>query len=249
MPREVRVQDHGGLQALFETCNTTGTLIEYPVIADVDNDGHADIVVVSNSYGNASPDLQCNDGKALSQAGVRVFGDVAGNWVRTRRIWNEHAYHVTNVNEDGTIPAHELSNWKQPGLNNFRQNKQPGSEFAAPDAVVSVGAECSGTFGLVATVTNVGEAPLPAGVPVGFYSGAPGSGTLLGKATTTHTLYAAQSEKVTLPLASPPPGLQDGSVKVYTVVDDTVTPHTPWHECRTDNNTSPATSAVCSAVK
>ena len=68
---------------------------------------------------------------------MRVFGDATGTWVRTRRVWNEHAYHVTNVDEDGTIPANELPNWKQPGLNNFRQNKQPGSEFAAPDAVVS----------------------------------------------------------------------------------------------------------------
>ena len=37
-------------------------------------------------------------------------------------------------------PQHELPNWTQPGLNNFRQNKQPGGEFAAPDAIVSLGA-------------------------------------------------------------------------------------------------------------
>ena len=76
---------------------------------------------------------QCDDGAANAQAGVRVFGDAAGNWVRTRRVWNQHAYHITNVDEDGTIPAIESPNWTQPGLNNFRQNKQPGSEFAAPE--------------------------------------------------------------------------------------------------------------------
>jgi hypothetical protein len=30
-------------------CNTTGTLWEYLVVADVDNDGQADIVVASNA--------------------------------------------------------------------------------------------------------------------------------------------------------------------------------------------------------
>jgi len=149
---------------LYQTCNTTGTLVEFPLVADVDNDGHADIVVVSNSYASGNPEYQCNDGVHISQAGVRVFGDSNGAWVRTRRVWNEHPYHITNVNEDGTIPKTELSNWTQPGLNNFRQNKQPGSEFAAPDAIVSLHPQCTSPYALVATVTNIGEAALPSGI-------------------------------------------------------------------------------------
>jgi len=236
-------------KVLFETCNTTGTLIEYPLVADVDNDGHADIVVVSNAYASGNAEYQCNDGTNIAQSGVRVFGDTAGSWVRTRRIWNEHAYHVTNVNEDGTVPKNELPNWKQPGLNNFRQNKQPGSEFAAPDAIVSLAPVCTGPYGLVATVTNIGEAPLPAGVVVGFYTGTPGSGTKIGTGTTTRTLYPPQSEQVVLPLPTPPPGVREGSLTVYAVVDDTKTPHPTWHECRTDNGTSTPIAAICNGVK
>jgi hypothetical protein len=236
-------------RVLFQTCNTTGTLIEYPLVADVDNDGHADIVVVSNSYANATPEYQCNDGTNLSQAGVRVFGDVAGSWVRTRRVWNEHAYHITNVNEDGTIPKTEAPNWKQPGLNNFRQNKQPGSEFAAPDAVVSLAPRCSGAYAVVATVTNIGEAALPAGVAVGFYAGTPGSGTKLGVGATTRILFPAQSEAVTLLLPNPPQGIRDGTTPIYAVVDDTATPHPGWHECRTDNDTSATTTGACNLVR
>ncbi|MCA9659011.1 MAG: VCBS repeat-containing protein, partial [Myxococcales bacterium] len=112
-------------EVIWSTCNTTGTLRELPLIADVDNDGHADIVAVSNNYSS----ITCEGGK---QTGVRIFGDAKGQWVRTRRIWNQHAYHVTNVNEDGTIPAMENANWTQPGLNNFRQNVQPAGEFSAP---------------------------------------------------------------------------------------------------------------------
>ena len=39
-----------------------------------------------------------------------------------RRIWNQHAYHVTNVREDGTIPAHPKASWKF--TNTFRVNAQ-----------------------------------------------------------------------------------------------------------------------------
>lgn len=203
---------------------------------------------MSNSYANGNAEYECNDGTHISQAGVRVFGDTAGSWVRTRRVWNEHAYHITNVNEDGTIPKSELPNWTQPGLDNFRQNKQPGSEFAAPDAIVSLRPQCTSPYALVATVTNIGEAALPAGVAVGFYEGTPPNGTLLGKANTTQTLYAAQSENVVLVLTNPPAGVEDGTQLLYAVVDDTTTPHPGWHECRVDNNQSATTTGACSNV-
>ena len=177
--QRLRVYEGPTGNVLWERCNTTATLIENPVVADVDNDGHADIVAVSNAYGQANASLQCDDGMSIAQSGVRIFGDTSGKWVRTRRVWNEHAYHITNVEEDGTIPAKELPNYLQPGLNNFRQNKQPGSEFAAPDAVVSVAPVCGGPYALVAVVRNVGEASLPAGVVVGFYKGNHPGGELL----------------------------------------------------------------------
>jgi hypothetical protein len=225
-------------------CNTTATLVEFPVIADVDNDGHADIVVVSNAYFSThSTEYQCNDGSNIAQAGVRVFGDPT--WVRTPSIWNEHAYHVTNVNPGGTIPQHELPNFSQPHLDNFRQNKQPGSEFSAPDGVVSIAPMCPGPAELVTTVRNIGQAALPPGVLVGFYEGAPPGGTLLGKAPTVTALYPAQSEAVALALSNPDPALASGQSPVYAVFDDGTPPHPSWHECRTDNNTSTPVSAAC----
>src|SRR5207244_2523986 len=126
---------------LFGTCNTNGTLVEYPIIADVDNDGHADIVAVSNSYSG----FNCS---GVKTTGVRVFGDTEGNWVRTRRVWNEHAYHVTNVEEAGGIPMIEEANYLTPGLNNFRQNVQPSGQFSAPDLIVTLTPECEGSYGL-----------------------------------------------------------------------------------------------------
>ncbi|AKT39374.1 FG-GAP repeat domain-containing protein [Chondromyces crocatus] len=245
--QRLRIYDGPTGDVLFETCNTTATLIENPVVADVDNDGHADIVVVSNAYASNSAQTQCNDGVANGQSGVRIFGDPANEWVRTRRVWNEHAYHITNVGEDGSIPMNEAPNYLTPGLNNFRQNKQPGSEFAAPDAVVTIAPYCSGEYGLAATVRNVGEASLPAGVPVGFYSGTPGNGTLLGTLATTRALYPAEAEVVILPLPNASAEVKNGSI--YAIVDDGNAPHPTWTECRTDNNVSPVVRATCNIIQ
>ena len=102
------VFDSGG-QVIFQIPRTSVTLAEYPIVADIDNDGSAEIVVVSNPYGPPSPTVQ-------------VIRDREDRWIAARRIWNQHAYHVTNVREDGTIPAHEQPSWQH--LNSFRANAQ-----------------------------------------------------------------------------------------------------------------------------
>jgi len=76
----------------------SSTRTEYPVIADVDNDGHAEIVVASPTQGR-----------------IFVFGAKDGDWTPARKVWNQHSYHVTNVNDDGTIPSVQ-----DPGDNTYR---------------------------------------------------------------------------------------------------------------------------------
>jgi hypothetical protein len=99
---------NGGV--LLQTPRASGTLSEYPVVADIDNDGSAEIVVVSNTvYDETSPTVQ-------------VIRDVEDRWIQARRIWNQHTYHVTNVREDGTIPQHEKPSWEL--FNTFRTNIQ-----------------------------------------------------------------------------------------------------------------------------
>jgi len=244
---EVRMRIYDGTTGaeLASFCNTTATLTELPVVADVDNDGQADIIVVSNAFRKTCEETPPDGGAPVTtaQAGVRVFGPTNGAWVRTRRVWNEHSYHVTNVQEDGTIPANEPANWKQHGLDNFRQNKQTGSEFAAPNVVASLAPLCSAP-GVVVRVRNIGEAPVPAGVVAGVYAGAPGTGTKLGTVTTTRALYPAEVEPLDFAFADGPL-----PASVYAIVDDGAPPHPTWTECRTDDNTAEAISPACSDIK
>lgn len=229
---------------LASICNTSGTLYEYPLVADVDNDGQADLIVASNSYSS----ITCADGSKTT--GIRVFGDENGKWVRTRRVWNQHTYHVTNVNEDGSIPAAELPNFSQPRLNNFRQNVQPVGEFSAPDLVVSLSASCAGGYRLIARVRNIGEAYSPPGIPVAFYLGDPASGgTLLGTGATTRALYPLDTEDVVLSLSNPPAAVTDGSGQLYARLGDGGAVPGTFHQCRDDNDTSARASGRCSGPR
>ena len=109
----------------------SSTWAEEPVVADVDNDGHADIVVSSDLFFQSTADT-----------GIMVFEDVANKWTRTRRIWNQHSYHVTNVNEDATIPTHESPHWLVPSLNSFRTNLfVPGESGDSADSFTYVASD------------------------------------------------------------------------------------------------------------
>lgn len=188
--------------------SSSATIHEYPLVADADGDGNSEIVLVSNDY--AAPD--CGSGYTGERHGLFVYGDARDQWMRTRRVWNQHAYHVTNVDTNGVIARDEVDNWSVPGLNNYRQNAQGEGVYNAPDLAI-VGLEvdlssCPSAATLRARVANVGSLGVPAGVAVAFYAGTPDArGALLGTGTTTIALLPGASTLVTLsvPLAGDAP--------------------------------------------
>lgn len=87
--------------------------LDYPVVADVDNDGAAELVIVSGT-----PDYL----QVKAAPTVQVIRDAQERWIPTRRIWNQLNYFVTNVREDGTIPTRNRAAWQV--HNTFRTNVQ-----------------------------------------------------------------------------------------------------------------------------
>ncbi|MDC0708120.1 choice-of-anchor A family protein [Stigmatella sp. ncwal1] len=238
---EVRLRIYDGATGAirFDVPHASATIYENPVIVDVDGDNNAEIVMPANNFYFPGP------------TGIRVFRDKRDGWVNTRRIWNQHAYAVTNVNEDGTIPAHPATNWLTPGLNTFRSNSQGSgttSPFAAADLVASeVVASCDSAteqLTLSASVRNQGDAAASSGLKVSFFRGNPTQGgTLLGVATIANVLPAQGSAIATITL-NPAPG---GLAEVFVVADNDGTGTGREQECREDNNTASAqVSLACS---
>ena len=83
---EVRLRVYAGgtgAEKLNILGHGSGTLQEYPLVVDVDNDGQAELVVINNKYAYGT------------KAGVSVYGDQDKSWRPARKIWNQHAYHIT----------------------------------------------------------------------------------------------------------------------------------------------------------
>jgi hypothetical protein len=222
--------------------NSRGTLVEYPQVVDVDNDGHSEIVLTSNDCGRPG------EGR---MHGIRAFEAPAGNWVRTRRIGNQFDYHVTNSNEDGTVPKYEKQNWKQRNLNNFRQNVQPDGLFNAANlSAVSLtyAHKICPTISLLAQVKNEGSLAVQAGLSVNFYAHKANGGEvdgLLGTAYSTEVLRPGGETTVVLEWDGNV-ALDNASAKltlpaqIYFIVDEPTQerPNGMFLECDETNNTS-----------
>ena len=166
------------------------TVLENPAIADVDNDGNAEIVTVTNS-----DVLQCGEttltrfpaptdgpatvGRADLPNGIEVWGEASDAWVSARRVWNQQAYHVTNVTEAGALPRHEPENYKPYGgrqYNTYRS--QPRVYGVAPDLtltaieVSSPDVSCgvlSEIIDVTVEVKNEGDLRVGPGVTLAFF--------------------------------------------------------------------------------
>ena len=92
----------GGSEGTFNNLITypagSGTYFEHPIVIDADNDGAAEIVVVGGAA------------RGATQGTLRIYK--SGNeypWAPARKVWNQYAYNVVNVNNDLTIPQYQMN--------------------------------------------------------------------------------------------------------------------------------------------
>jgi len=309
-----RVYDGSTGTVMYSRFRTSCTWLENPVIADVDADFGAEIVVGSNANCNIvcpSVDpifdgISCYDesdcpgdttcgrddpGDTLGKCrcavsedcggdgfacldpiagpsaagmvcraahpgsstafGLRVIGDRLGRWVATRRVWNQHAYAVTNIGDDSRVPQTSLRprNWEDDRLNNFRQNspgETAGSEFGGggimPDLTAKSGSfTCtgSGSAEISIEVCNRGTEPVADGLPIAIY--APG-GDLVCTTATPQVLRPGQCGSSTCAMSGVP---TDSAVDLEVVVDDDGSGEGDHAECHEANNSLTIPDVVC----
>jgi hypothetical protein len=228
---------------IFQTANSSATIQEYPVIADVDGDNNTEIIVGGNDANNVCS-VAYKDTGEQQRHGLFVYGDKGDKWVRTRRIWNQHAYHVTNVATDGSIPAVEPKSWGPDGFNNYRQSTQGKQAFNAPDLAVTLEvslATCGTGLKLRAHVKNEGSVTAPAGIDVTFYQGTAPTGVVLTSAKTVAPLLPGGIEDVDFVV----PGALDFSA-YYVIADGNAAGVGFINECIEGNNTGTSGLVSCS---
>jgi hypothetical protein len=271
--------------------SSSRTSEEYPLVADVDGDGNAEMIVVSNQDqainrddchiawkdAGVSIDLlcqftECTSGGACSGGvggtcagvgyqcdqngicqlpggthGVRIFGDTNDRWVKTRPVWNQFAYHVTNFElQNGwwDVPLAEVPSWTS--HNNYRQNVQGGVLFPVPDLEIALTATtvCPGEVRLVARVSNNGSAGARTMIPVRFYrtdAQAPNPPHLIDTAHTSSVLLPGAWERVST--------VYQHAVDVEMTFEAVVDESGSVEECDALDNAAQATAEVCPGVQ
>jgi hypothetical protein len=211
------------------------TAFETPVVVDIDGDNHVEIVL---GHGSGNAEI----------GSVTVYGDADNSWPPGRKIWNQHAYHITNVSDLGAIPSEYQPNWI-PGFNSFRSGdagQLPG-EYA--DLQVEILGVCEtqcedGTFFMTARPRNAGTVEAPAGLPVTVRAGL--GGPIVVTLETTEPIPPGKTgELLFFEFAAE---LLAQSQPVITI-DDTGVGEGKLFECDELNNTAIWPDEVCPTVE
>ena len=207
--RYIRAYDGATGSTVFSVYRESPTIKEYPVVADIDNDGQAEFVY--NGYG------------------LTVFEDLNDSWMPTRSIWNQYDYNIQNINDDATLPAQPVA-----GLlshNSFRLNAFPdqSSSGLADLRVHSIEVESGvDSLSISALVDNRGLADIRVPTNVHFYGGDPAdAGQLLG---TVELPRLAAGESTQLGIANI--DAESLGNELFVSIDTQVTNR----ECSTNNN-------------
>jgi hypothetical protein len=229
-----------GAQLINEN-NSSCTAYEMPVVADIDGSGRAKILVPNNDVCT----FTCSWGTTSESGnvGLKALKSPTDKWVNTRSVWNEHTYHVSNVNLDGTLPFPETQFWNTPATNNFRQNVQGLGVFSSPDlSICEITVDMTNCATTGATVSGVvyngGAVIAQPGVTVDFFVVlADGTSAHIGQQLTTKALNPGDSQTVTVPWIGAP---QNQMVNIKAVVDI----NEVIGDCHLENNTVTTASPV-----
>jgi hypothetical protein len=126
-----------GKRLYNEPFTRSGTVLDYPTLADVDGDGEAEVVVAGSN-------------------GLFVFGH-SGRWVDSRPLWNQHNYHISNIGNDWSIPFTEQNSWE---LHNTYRTQTPDRD---PACLLDDGVPLAPR---IIELSPAATSVLPAGVPL-----------------------------------------------------------------------------------
>jgi hypothetical protein len=205
----------------IEIPHPSTTMMENPVVADLNGDGRGEILRVQ---AQGSP----------GGSGLFAIGAKNNDWPYAPDHFTQYGYHLENVNADLTIPTNPVTSWQADG---FISHGQPSAtrlpEAQLGNVAVAVTDACLASCvedGFVAASVQVwsdGFRSLPPGTPVEVWGSSRGSTTLIQTLYTTHELGSGEAEVFQIGTVS-----QLASEAIWAIVD----PHNAVEECKEDDN-------------
>jgi hypothetical protein len=177
------------------TDHASATMFDYPTIVDVDGDDQAEILVCHGGHSSA----------------LTAYGDADESWATTRKVWNQHAYSITNINDDLSIPTDPTPNFtlynSWHGAVDRASGDQLGDDVGV-DIVDICEEECeAGRLYVTVQLVNLSESPLEEDVDISLYG-------------------ATEDDEVWLATVSPgfrlDPGWKSDSITIAVAADDLV---------------------------
>lgn len=158
--------------------NTSKTGTEYPVVADVDGDGRAEILLPANTS---------FDGDA-SKRGLHVLGNPG--WRGARTIWNQYSCQPEAILADGTVPRPKTPPTRAENSFRVQLDAEPPAAFL-PNPTLSlpwVGAPSTAGVPITLRLGNGGRGFLSPGLSLRIYAGDPAAGQPVVDTRTRHGL-------------------------------------------------------------
>jgi hypothetical protein len=237
---------------------TSSTGLETPAVADVDGDGHAELIVSSDvdvdlfgfcaRANRSESDLQI-PWRGFTR-GLFVLGDPSKRFMPARALWNQHTYHAGNIRDDLRVPLREPSFVRS--HNSFR-TAQPSFDPPSlrpallPDLTGRIEPlrfprDCTEPWTLAAQICNRGAQAVPAPISASFYSAEPGTTPPICTARLDVSLDPGVCQRATCRWNTPPMR----TTRIFLrVADEGGTPRSTLSQCREDNDQDVLTDVTC----
>lgn len=177
------------------------TIMQYPIIVDADDDGHAEIVSVGSDK-------------------LNILESSGAEWAPARKVWNQYAYNVTNVHNDLTVTRYLFNNstaFTDPDgvvrrpFNNFLQQVTTLDQYGRPYIAATDAAVLStniitgsGIATLEVTYTNQGDYTLKAPYSITIFANHE-DGEVVQTITINTPLLVGETKQqtISLPVSNP----------------------------------------------
>ena len=223
-----------GQMRFGNTGHASGTVFEYPIIADVDNDQSAEVVLVSSNYRFEG-----------EWSGITVFGQTEDAWARSGTTWHVHDFSVTNISENGQVPVRPQPSWQ---VHNVYRARPSANETFVDLQVAIIDACFTGCKGDTATAFfsvqayNTGSSTSLSQVPIALYADFDGVLELLDVQYLEGRVPAGKAAEG---IVFEVPVRRLGTNGVVVHINDAGNGFQPQEECDYENNTAEWSDIPC----